>query len=50
MIKYLFDGKVQIFTHKFFNVGFETNLQEKYGKDTGIYNSVLRLGYLYICW
>lgn len=48
MIKYLFNGKVQIFTHKYFNVGFETNLQEKYGES--VYNNVLRLGCLYICW
>jgi len=49
MIKYLFNDKIQISTNKNFICSFENNLQKKYG-DFELYDNVLNLGYLSICW
>lgn len=49
MVKYLFNGKVQVFTHKFFSLGYHGNLKEELGEEDA-YNNELGLGYLYICW
>lgn len=49
MVKYLFNGKIQIFTNKTFFLGIELNGKEKYG-DLSMYDTTLGLGYLYICW
>ncbi len=49
MIKYLFNGKIQIFTHKNFHIGIDTNMKKKYG-DPSLYNNILAIGHFCICW
>ena len=49
MVKYLFNGKVQIFTNKQLFFYHKTNLQKLYN-DTELYNNILSIGYLSICW
>jgi len=49
MVKYLFNGKMQIFTHSDFFFGYYTNLQKYYG-DNEMFNSCVALGLITICW
>lgn len=47
MVKYLFNEKVQIFTHKNFVLECITNFSEG---DPDFYDNALTLGYITICW
>lgn len=49
MVKYLFNGKIQVFTNQKLFFHYKTNLQKLYG-DLEIYNNILSVGYLSICW
>ena len=49
MMKYLFNGKIQIFTDKFFSLGYHGNLKEEFGEED-VYDNEFGLGYFHICW
>ena len=49
MIKYLFNGRIQITYKVSFWWGIERNCQQKYG-EKGIYNTALGLGNINIFW
>ncbi len=51
MVKYLFNGKAQIFTNGkgHFHFYLETNCKNKYGQDD-IFDNALGLGFITLCW
>ena len=49
MLRYLFNGRVQIFNNENFTIHYYTNMQKQYGDDS-VYNNILQLGYISFCW